>query len=53
MDDLRSHVFVAKPLENIRMFRACLATVLALLAVAIFGAGPAYAQANFDRPGGE
>jgi PAN domain len=53
MDDLRSHVFVAKPLENIRMFRACLAIVLALLAVAVFGGGASYAQANFDRPGGD
>ena len=36
------------------MSRACLATVLALLvAVVLFAAGPAHAQADFDRPGGD
>jgi hypothetical protein len=35
------------------MLRACLAIVFALLAVAIIGAGGAFAQANFDRPGGD
>ena len=44
-------VLVAKPLENTRMFRACLAAVLALLAVAVFGAGPASCAGQF-RPAG-
>lgn len=35
------------------MFRACLAVILALLAVVVSDAGPAHAQANFDRPGGD
>jgi hypothetical protein len=35
------------------MSRACFAIVLALSAVAAFGAGSAHAQANFDRPGGD
>lgn len=35
------------------MSRACLAIVLALLAAAVFDAGPLHAQANFDRPGGD
>lgn len=35
------------------MSRGCFAIVFALLAVVVFGAGPAHAQANFDRPGGD
>jgi hypothetical protein len=35
------------------MSRACIAIVLALLAVAVSGAGPSLAQGNFDRPGGD
>ncbi len=34
-----------------RLLRACLATLA--LAAAVFGAQPALAQANFDRPGGD
>ena len=35
------------------MSPARLAILLALLAVAAFGAGPSFAQADFDRPGGD
>ncbi len=35
------------------MSRACLATVLALLVALLFAAGPAHAQADFDRPGSD
>ena len=38
---------------NVCMSRACLAIVVALLAVVVFDAGPALAQANFDRPGAD
>jgi hypothetical protein len=42
----------AKSLE-VRMSRACLAIVLALLAAITLGRVPAHAQADFDRPGGD
>jgi hypothetical protein len=35
------------------MSRACFAIVFALLAIVELNAGPARAQANFDRPGGD
>jgi hypothetical protein len=38
---------------NVRMSRACFATVLALMVAVVFAAGRAHAQADFDRPGGD
>lgn len=35
------------------MSRACLSTILVLLAACLFAAQPALAQADFDRPGGD
>ena len=35
------------------MSRACLAIVVALLGAFLLAAGPAHAQADFDRPGGD
>jgi hypothetical protein len=53
MAHLRSRTPGGLLLDNISMFRACLAVVIALLAAAVFGAAPLHAQANFDRPGGD